>query len=87
MLGKKKSFGLIILILAWELLAYTTCEYFLPTRIHERIYKRHQGFVMDWVGYFNKDLFQALNLVGLALLLIYIGFSLVKNKQQIPGKK
>lgn len=83
---RKKTIGILILIVAWELLTYATCEYFFPTKIYKKVYRRQRGSVMDWVDYFNDDLFQALNIVGLALLLIYIGYNLIKNRERVPSK-
>lgn len=71
-----------MLIVAWELLAYTASDFFFPGRVPtEKSFGRAGRAVYHgpWANGFNYDLFQALNVVGLAFLLIIIGYEILKR--------
>ena len=82
MYTKKRIIGLVILAIAWELLAYSTSDYFFPEKVYEEVRVFGQANQMQWVDYFNMDLFQSLNIVGLALVLTVIGYGLFESKQK-----
>ncbi|GCC53705.1 hypothetical protein SanaruYs_39500 [Chryseotalea sanaruensis] len=69
---KKEHLGIGVLIISWELISYVFSSYFFPLD--------NKDYSGKWVKEFNEELFIALSIIGLAILLVYIGYKLIKQK-------
>lgn len=86
--NRKRLVGLVILIVAWELLAFTLSDFFFPGQVRaKRVFLRSdEVYHGPWKDGFNDDLFQALNIIALALLLVLIGYRIFKGNEKSLDK-
>lgn len=82
---KKKLIGIGGIILAWELLSYSLCEYFIRMKVAK--YVPYGSGAVSWeekviTEAFNVPLFKALNFVGFSLLIFFISLNLLRQTKR-----
>jgi hypothetical protein len=80
----RKLIALAIFVIAWELLSYTVSDSLFRGHVI-KIETRSRGGITEskenLVEVFNSDLFQALNVFGLALLILLIAYMVYRGPE------